>query len=131
VLIIDHQANYRRTLHEKFRLLGFTPHSHTDYQSGFAALKSGKTPITGVFIDVVPGLRESLRFIKELRQFLGPSGLIFVMSNVPSARDYRNEFKSTGASEFFEKPLHADNFNFIVRQLDAACGFAAPDKLAA
>lgn len=125
VFVIDGQVNYRRTLQEKFRLLGFGAEGFADYRSGFKAIKNENGSVAGVFIDVVPGLRESLKFIHQLRRELGPTGLIFVMSNYPSARDFKSELKAAGATEFFEKPIHADNFAYIVKQLDAAAAAAS------
>jgi two-component system NtrC family sensor kinase len=130
VMIIDRQANYRETLHEKFRLLGFHSLACSDYQSGFKALTAVEQ-ISGVIVDIVPGQRESLDFIRQLRHHLGPRGLIFTVSNFPSARDLRNDFKAAGATECFEKPIHADNFAFIVKLLDSAVFAAAADKVAA
>lgn len=119
IVIIDRQVNFRRTLEEKFRLLGFQTVVCPDNASGLATLRSDQR-LAGVFVDVVPGQRESLDFIKELRQELGPTGLIFTMSNYPSARDFRGEFKGVGATECFEKPIHAENFAFILKLLDSA-----------
>ena len=128
VMIIDSQVNYRRTLEEKFRLLGFQSESFADYKEGFAAIQSEKH-ISGVFVDVVPGLRESLEFIKKLRHELGPTGLIFVISNYPSARDFKSEIKASGATEFFEKPIHGDNFTYLLKLLDANAGAVAGKTL--
>lgn len=130
VLVIDHQVNYRRTLEEKFRLLGFQTLSASNYEEGLTAVRQ-TTDLKGVFVDVIPGLRDSLEFIKNLRRELGPTGLIFVISNFPSARDFKSEIKLAGATEFFEKPIHADNFSFILRLLDSKSPPAAADKVPA
>jgi len=131
VVVIDRQMNYRRTLHEKFRLLGFRVEAFPDYRSGGDAVAAEKH-IAGVVVDVVPGQRESLEFVRDLRHFLGPQGLIFTVSNFPSARDARGELKAAGATECFEKPLHADNFSFILKLLDSTdTAAAAADKVAA
>ncbi len=90
IMVIDRQPNYRRTLHEKFRLLGFKAEAFADYASGMAALKVEQN-IAGVLVDIVPGERESLSFIHKLRNHLGPTGLIFTVSNFPSARDLRRD----------------------------------------
>ncbi|MBX3020868.1 MAG: GHKL domain-containing protein [Bdellovibrionales bacterium] len=129
VIVIDRQVNYRRTLQEKFRLLGFKTESFAAFEQGFSAIKT-EPQVAGVLIDVVPGLRESVKQIQRLRRELGPTGLIFVMSNFPSARDFKGDLKAAGATEFFEKPIHADNFAFILKLLDSAV-FAAADKVAA
>jgi hypothetical protein len=42
------------------------------------------------------------------------------MSGFPSARDIRGELKAAGATESFEKPIHADNFAHILKLLDSA-----------
>lgn len=118
VFVVDGQANYRRTLQEKFKLLGFQVSGHSDYVSGFKAVENEEN-VAGVFVDVVPGLRDSLKFIHKLRRELGPTGLIFVMSNFPSARDFKTELKAAGATEFFEKPIHADNFTYLLKLLDS------------
>jgi ActR/RegA family two-component response regulator/two-component sensor histidine kinase len=130
VFVIDRQANYRRTLEAKFRLLGFKASSFEDHESAFKAVQAAKD-VSGVFVDVIPGLRESLKFIHKLRRELGPTGLIFVMSNYPSARDFKSELKAAGATEFFEKPIHADNFSYILKLLDSSKTAAAPVKAAA
>jgi CheY-like chemotaxis protein len=119
VVVIDRQANYRRTLEEKFRLLGFQVTACADYDSGRLLMEKSHHVI-GTFVDIVPGQRESLTFVNKLRQQLGPSGLIFTMSNYPSARDLRGDLKAAGATECFEKPIHADNFTFILKLLDSA-----------
>lgn len=129
VVIVDRQANFRRTLHEKFRLLGFRVEAFAEYALGMEALKN-EPHVAGVLVDIIPGQRESLNFIKSLRHHLGPTGLIFTMSNFPSARDHRGELKAAGATESFEKPMHADNFAFILKLLDSTA-FSAEIKLAA
>lgn len=118
VFIIDAQTNYRRTLEEKFRLLGFSVQSYCDFASGYPAITRCES-VAGVMIDIIPGQRESLRVIRELRQYLGPTGLIFTMSHFPSARDLKAELKSAGANESFEKPIYADHFNLILKLLDS------------
>ncbi|MGE0526475.1 MAG: ATP-binding protein [Bdellovibrionales bacterium] len=129
VVIIDRQANYRRTLQEKFALLGFRVEAFPDYESGQKAV-SGAHDVAGVFVDLIPGLPEGMQCVRQLRANLGPEGLIFTMSNFPSARDFRSELKAEGATEYFEKPIHADNFSFILKQLDAG-QLDAPNKVAA
>ncbi|MGZ3723995.1 MAG: ATP-binding protein [Bdellovibrionales bacterium] len=134
IVIIDRQANYRRTLHEKFRLLGFRVEAFADYVEGMATLKVEQN-IAGVLVDIVPGQRESMSFIHKLRAHLGPTGLIFTVSNFPSARDLRKDLKAAGATECFEKPIHADNFAFILKLLDSTVPTEVPadaaDKVAA
>lgn len=118
IVLIDRQPNYRMTLQEKFRLLGFNVSSFADYKEGVAwAIKNG---VKSVFIDVIPGHSESVKFVRELRHELGPSALIFTMSNYPSARDMKYDLKLAGATDCFEKPIHADNFVYILKLLDAA-----------
>lgn len=129
IMVIDRQVNYRRTLQEKFRLLGFRVEAFADYASGMEAV-SGPAPIAGVLVDIIPGQKESFDFIRQLRLKLGPTALIFTMSNFPSARDMRGELKSAGATECFEKPIHADNFTFILKLLDSVV-LDATSKLAA
>ncbi|NJL24968.1 MAG: hypothetical protein HC902_07210 [Calothrix sp. SM1_5_4] len=102
--IIDPQPNYRHTLREKFRLLGFDVADFADFETGFKALVN-EPNVAGLFIDVVPGLPESLNFLRRLRQQMGPSALIFTMSNYPSAREFKGELKAAGASECFENPF--------------------------
>ena len=128
IVIVDRQVNYRRTLQEKFRLLGFRVEALPDYVVGLEAINQGQ--IAGVLVDIVPGQRESLAFIKTVRHVLGPTGLIFAMSNFPSARDARGELKSIGATECFEKPIHADNFTYILKLLDSVV-LDASSKVAA
>lgn len=118
VYIIDSQPNYRRTLEEKFRLLGFKVESFADFDSGYQAVSHSKS-VVGVMVDIIPGQRESVKIVKQLRQYLGPMGLIFAMSHFPSARDLKADLKAAGATESFEKPLHADNFTFILKLLDS------------
>jgi two-component sensor histidine kinase/ActR/RegA family two-component response regulator len=124
VVLIDRQQNYRKTLHEKFRLLGFEVHSYQDYNEGIQAAIAKRA--LGVFIDVIPGMPESAAYVKKLRQELGPTALIFTMSNYPSARDMKYELKTSGATDCFEKPIHADNFVYILRLLDTALDAAQP-----
>lgn len=123
LVLIDRQQNYRKTLQEKFKLLGFQVQAFADHQEGIRAAIAQK--VIGVFIDVVPGLPESVSYVKKLRQELGPTALIFTMSNYPSARDMKYDLKAGGATDCFEKPIHADNFVYILRLLDAAL---EPDK---
>ena len=118
LVLIDRQQNYRKTLHEKFKLLGFQVLAFPDYQEGIRAAIAQK--VIGVFIDVIPGLPESVSYVKKLRQELGPTALIFTMSNYPSARDMKYDLKAGGATDCFEKPLHADNFIYILKLLDSA-----------
>jgi two-component sensor histidine kinase/CheY-like chemotaxis protein len=118
IVLIDRQQNYRKTLHEKFRLLGFQVQAFQDYKEGIQAAIQQK--VVGVFIDVIPGMPESVAYVKKLRQELGPTALIFTMSNYPSARDMKYDLKAGGATDCFEKPIHADNFVYILRLLDAA-----------
>ncbi|MGE4133123.1 MAG: ATP-binding protein [Bdellovibrionales bacterium] len=129
VVIIDRQPNYRRTLAEKFKLLGFQVVSCSDYEEGQRVMQDLEH-VTGVFLDIIPGLPEGLQMVSSLRKQLGPQGLIFTMSNYPSARDLKGELKGAGATECFEKPIHADNFTFILKLLDesAAAGLAASEK---
>jgi hypothetical protein len=131
ILIIDRQPGYRLTLEEKFRLLGFQPESRADFASGLAALTNKRDePPRAVLMDAVPGLSESLERIQRLRARLGPRTPIFVLSNFPSARDFKGEMKAAGANGFFEKPIHAAGFSLILRQLNAIPP-AAADKVAA
>jgi len=130
IVIVDRQANYRRTLHEKFRLLGFRVEAFPCNATAMAAIEA-EPNIAGVLVDVVPGQRESLCFIRQLRAHLGPTGLIFTVSNFQSARDLRKDLKAAGATECFEKPIHADNFAFILKLLDSTVLAAAADKVAA
>ncbi len=131
VLIIDRQVNFRRTLEEKFRLLGFQVESQSTYELGLKALARMRGEIAGVFIDIVPGSPEVVPTVAGIRHSLGPTGLVFTMSNFPSARDMRSDLKGAGATEVFEKPLHADNFTLILKLLDAATALDAPNKAAA
>lgn len=118
VVLIDRQPNYRLTLQEKFRLLGFNVTSFADYQEGIDwAIKNN---VTSIFIDVIPGLPESVNYVGKLRKELGPTALIFTMSNYPSARDMKSDLKAAGATDCFEKPIHADNFVYLLKLLDAA-----------
>lgn len=126
VLVLDSQQNYRKTLEEKFRLLGFQVQAHEENSHAINLIKECQQ-VCGVLVDINPGLRESIGFVTELRRALGPKGLIFTMSHFPSARDLKSELKAAGATECFEKPLHADNFNFILKLLDSAT-HAAQDK---
>jgi DNA-binding NtrC family response regulator len=130
VVVIDHQPNYRDTLNEKFRLLGFRSVACANPASGLAAIKA-EAHVAGVLVDIIPGHRESLKFIQKLRHQLGPTGLIFTTSNFPSARDLRADLKAAGATECFEKPIHADNFAYIVKLLDSNDLTAALVKVAA
>ncbi len=131
VVLIDRQQNYRKTLQEKFKLLGFTVEAFQDYKLGVEAAINKK--VIGVFIDVIPGMPESVSYVKKLRHDLGPTALIFTMSNYPSARDMKYDLKKNGATDCFEKPIHADNFVYILKLLDAALKPAAlpAEKLAA
>jgi|GEM_PF-4510306 len=126
VFVIDSQPNYRRTLEEKFRLLGFNVESYADFNSGYNAISRCKS-VAGVMVDIVPGQKESFKVIHQIRQYLGPVGLIFTMSHFPSARDLKAELRASGATECFEKPLHADNFTIILKLLDSPV-LAAPIK---
>ncbi len=118
IVLIDRQPNYRMTLQEKFRLLGFNVSSFSDYTEGVAwAIQNG---VKSIFIDVIPGHSESVKFVRQLRHELGPTALIFTMSNYPSARDMKNDLKGAGATDCFEKPVHADNFVYILKLLDSA-----------
>lgn len=117
VIVIDRQPNFRRTLEEKFRALGFAVESFPCYETGMTAVRH--SPVAAVLVDIIPGNRECLAFVKELRHHIGPAGLIFTTSNFPSARDARGNLKLSGATECFEKPLHAENFSFILKLLDA------------
>lgn len=135
IVIIDKQVNFRRTLQEKFRLLGFKVEAFADQKSGIEAL-AGIPRVAGVLVDIVPGQKESAQLITILREKLGNKALIFAMSNFPSARDSKGELKNFGATEYFEKPVHADNFAYILKLLDASAFAtheenAAVDKLAA
>ncbi len=118
VVLIDRQPNYRMTLQEKFRLLGFNVTSFSEYKEGVAWAIQNK--VTSVFIDVIPGHSESVKFVRQLRHELGPTALIFTMSNYPSARDMKYDLKGAGATDCFEKPIHADNFVYILKLLDSA-----------
>jgi hypothetical protein len=129
IFILDRQQNYRRTLEEKFRLLGFEVLAFADYEAGFDAIAQSPTT-AGVLIDIIPGQQEAIAFIRKIRHRLGPTGLLFTMSHFPSARDLKSDLKASGASECFEKPLHADNFTYILKLLDSVLS-AAADKLAA
>jgi len=129
IFIIDRQVNYRRTLEEKFRLLGFKVEAFAEFSEGYAALTKCRQ-VAGVMVDIVPGQKESVRIVKQLRQYLGPTGLIFAMSHFPSARDLKADLKAAGATESFEKPIHADNFTFILKLLDSPV-LDAPIKVAA
>lgn len=130
VIVIDRHASYRGTLYEKFRLLGFKSLAITDHESGLIAIKR-EGPVAGVIVDIVPGHRESLKIVRRIREQMGPDGLIFTVSNFPSARDFRSELKAAGATECFEKPIHADNFAHIVKLLDSLAVTAAAQKVAA
>jgi CheY-like chemotaxis protein len=129
VFVLDRQANYRRTLQEKFKLLGFKTEAFSDYDEGYKKLQTCEQP-GGVLVDIVPGQSEGISFIRKLRQELGPQGLIFTMSHFPSARDLKSDLKAAGATECFEKPIHADNFTLVLKLLDAPI-LAARDKRAA
>lgn len=132
VFIIDRQQNYRRTLEEKFRLLGFKVEAYPDFDSGFESIKNCESVagVAGVMVDIVPGQKEGVRMVRLLRQTLGPKGLVFTMSNFPSARDLKADLKAAGASESFEKPIHSDNFTFILKLLDSPV-LDAPIKVVA
>ena len=127
IFIFDRQVNYRQALEVKFRLMGFRVEAFADLQAGFARLRESPT-VAGVLLDVVPGKSESLDSVHRLRQALGPAGLIYTMSHFPSARDLKSEFRAAGANECFEKPLHAENFSLILKQLDQTAS-AAPAKV--
>ncbi len=129
VFIVDPQANYRRTLEEKFRLLGFHVEAFQDFSKAFAAIAQSKS-VAGIMIDIIPGQQESVSMVKQLRGQLGPTGLIFAISHFPSARDLKANLKAAGATELFEKPLHADNFTYILKLLDSPV-LDAPVKKAA
>lgn len=129
IIIIDPQANYRRTLQEKFRLLGFRVETFSHFDDGLSAIH--KNPeVSGVFVDVVPGLQKSFQQVRALRRDLGPRALIYTISGFPSARDVSGNLKGVGATECFEKPIHADNFSLILKQLDSHT-FAATNKVTA
>lgn len=119
VFIIDSKANYRRTLQEKFRMLGFHVEAYATLEEGFQAIEQTKLT-AGVLVDLVPGQKDSVNFLKQLRKTLGPTGLIFAMSHFPSARDMKSDLKAAGATEAFEKPIHADNFELMLKLIDAA-----------
>lgn len=129
VIVIDPQEHYRRSLEQKLRLLGFETRSHEEYQSALQAIRS-EPNVTGVFVEIGPGVHEGRSFVRELRRILGPTVLIFATSSFPSAQDLKSDLKAAGASEFFEKPIHADHFEFILQQLDSAsaAASAAADK---
>lgn len=129
VFVLDRQLNYRRTLQEKFNLLGFKTEAYADYEEAFEKIRHCPS-VSGVLIDIVPGQLASTAFIRKLRQLLGPQGLIFTMSHFLSARDLKSDLKAAGATECFEKPIHADNFTFLLKLLDAPI-LAAQDKRAA
>lgn len=129
VFVLDRQMNYRRTLQEKFNLLGFKTEAYADYQEAFEKIRNCPS-VGGILVDIVPGQVESVGFTRKLRQQLGPKGLIFTMSHFPSARDLKSDLKAAGATECFEKPIHADNFAFLLKLLDAPI-LAARDKRAA
>lgn len=131
LVLIDRQPNYRMTLQEKFRLLGYNVTAFSDYREGVDW--AVKNRVQNVFIDVIPGLPESIKCVRELRHELGPQALIFTMSNYPSARDLKSDLKQAGATDCFEKPIHADNFVYILKLLDAQAGdvIDALKKLAA
>lgn len=129
VFIIDSKANYRRTLQEKFRMMGYTVEACDSFEKGLSAIRNCKQ-VAGVMVDVIPGQNESVNFLKQLRQTLGPKGLIFAMSHFPSAGETKTNLKKAGATESFEKPIHADNFELILKMLDSMA-FDAPIKVAA
>ncbi len=116
IVLIDGQPNYRRTLATKLNLLGFNVETYSDFAEGARAARAKK--IAAVFIDLIPGLPEGVKCVRQLRQDLGPDVLIFTMSNYPSARDVKNELKNAGATDCFEKPIHADNFAYVLKLLD-------------
>lgn len=118
VFIIDPQTNYRRTLEEKFRLLGFTVASYADFDQGYAGIAQAND-VAGVMVDIVPGHRESIKVVKQLRRLLGPAKLIFTISHFPAARDLKTKLRAAGVTDSLEKPLHADNFTYILKLLDS------------
>lgn len=118
IVVIDPAPHYRKTLQEKFRLLGFRVEAYPDYKSGMTALRAA-SKILGVFVDVLPNERESIDFVHGLRQALGPNGLIFATSNFPAIRNSVSQLKRMGATDYLDKPLHADNFVEILKLLDA------------
>lgn len=129
VIVIDRQLNYRKSLQEKFRLLGFKVIALADMESARELIENPKN-IAAVVVDIVPGQVEGLEFVRHLRHRLGPTGLIFTMSNFASARDLKGELQAAGATGFFEKPFDAESFSFIIKLLDSATLDAA-DKASA
>jgi CheY-like chemotaxis protein/two-component sensor histidine kinase len=129
IIIVDRAADFRRTLTEKFRLLGFQVADYPDFAS---AQEAWRTPrgIAAALVDIVPGRRECLDFVRQLRQKLGPTGLIFAMSNFPSARDLKGELQAVGATNYLEKPIDSENFSFILKLLDSAVLDAADKESA-
>lgn len=125
ILIIDRQVNFRRTMEEKFRLLGFQVETVSSYKEGLEKVSRRGNDYIGILMDIVPGAPEIVPTLAQIRHQRGPRCLIFTMSNFPSARDMRGDLKAAGASECFEKPLHADNFSLILRLLDYATKDAA------
>lgn len=119
VVIVDRQLNFRKALQEKFRLLGFKVAAFATTEAAAKALAHPED-IAAVVLDIVPGQRESLEFVRRLRHHLGPTGLIFTMSNFASARDLKGELQAAGASGYFEKPFDAESFSFIIKMLDTA-----------
>lgn len=117
VVIVDRADNYRKTLHEKFRLLGFRVEAFPENSAAMMAIQANPD-VLGVVVDTVPGDRESTAFVRVLRQELGPEGLIFAMSNFPAVRNSQLELKRVGATECLEKPLHSDNFALILGLLE-------------
>jgi CheY-like chemotaxis protein len=129
VVIIDRQLNFRRALQEKFRLLGFKVAAFPDTEAAKAVLNK-PADIAAVVVDVVPGELAGLDFVRQLRHRLGPTGLIFAMSNFASARDLKGELQAAGATGYFEKPFDAESFSFIIKLLDSAT-LDAVDKASA
>lgn len=129
VFILDRHSNYRRTLHEKFRLLGYHVESYAVNEEGFARIRECSN-VAGVLMDILPGQSEEMAFVRRLRQHLSSEALIFTMSHFPSARDFKKDLKAAGATECFEKPIHAEGFALILKLLDRSSSAAQVKRAA-
>ena len=113
VIVIDRQPHFRKTMAEKFKILGYEVVSVEDVTQALVALRQSSNVACAVY-DIVPGSIDSLTGIQILRKGLGPSCPIITVSAYPSARDNPSELKGRGATECFQKPLRVEHFNAIL-----------------
>jgi two-component sensor histidine kinase/CheY-like chemotaxis protein len=119
VVVIDHQANFRATIGEKFKMLGFEVVLAENVADSLVQMSKIPRPACVVF-DIVPGSKESLAGLSALRQSLGGVPPIFTVSAYPSARDNPAELKSRGATECYQKPLRVEHFSTILELIHRA-----------